>query len=118
MFKDRHHIIHGRREWEARPEAKSIRETPSLIVRMDREDHTELHRNCPAIPLLGYHALMRTRQLYEENENPLKSMENLMTAIEKASTHPKTHPVEKGLAELAVWAIDLQRPYIKGALEL
>lgn len=116
MFQDAHHIIHERKEWSLRPEAKSIRETPSLIVRMDRSEHNEIHRNCPAIPLLGYHALVRTRQAFEEGDSPLESMENLMTAIEAASKHPKANTIEKHLAELAVWAIDLQRPYIGGVL--
>jgi hypothetical protein len=39
-------------------------------------------------------------------------MDNLMLAIEKAGNHPRAHIVEKKLAELAVWAIDLQRPFI------
>lgn len=116
MFKDAHHIIHENREWSLRPEAKSIRETPSLIVKIDREEHNELHRTCPAIPLLGYHALIRTRKTFEVGDNPIQSMENLMRSIEEASNHPRAHEVEKHLAELAIWAIDLQRPFVSAAL--
>lgn len=117
MFRDAHHIIHENKEWSLRPEAKSIRETPSLIVKMERGDHNELHRNCPAIPLLGYHALIRTRKTFEVGDNPIQSMENLMRSIEEASNHPKAHGVEKSLAELAIMAIDLQRPFISAALD-
>lgn len=113
---DRHHIVHERREWSLRPEANFIRESPGLILPIEREAHNELHRNCPAVPLLGYHALLRTRSLFEEGDDQLQSTEHLMTAIEQASKHPKAHIIEKHLAELAVWSLDLQRPYIADAL--
>jgi len=117
MYKDGHHIIHNRMEWSLRPEAKLIRDTPSLIVRMDRSDHDEIHRYCPPVPLLGYHALIRTLQTFEQGETPLKTMDNLMYSIEIASKHPKAHEIEKQLANLAIWAIDLQRPFIAGVLQ-
>ena len=112
MFRDDHHILHNRQEWELRPNAKRLRQTPSLIARLERPLHDEIHRECPPVPLLGHYALERTVRLFEAGSTTLESMDNLMLAIEQSSQHPKAHDIEKHLAELAVWAIDLQRPFI------
>lgn len=119
MFeKHGHHIIHHKAEWSLRPEAKAIRETPSLIVPMERSLHNEIHSNVPAVPLLGYHALMRTSSNFEPiRGDSLKTIENLMAAIETSASHPKAHVIEKHLADLAIWAIDLQRPFIGEAVQ-
>ena len=115
-YRDRHHIIFEKVPWSSRPEAKRIREHPSLIKRMDREDHNEIHRNVTIVPLLGYYGLQRTWASFEPGHNALKSMENLMGAFEAAGNHPKAHPIDKQLAELACWAVDLQRPFIADVL--
>lgn len=114
MYRDNHHLLFSRQEWSLRPEAKALRENKSLIVNATRAEHEELHRNCPAVPLLGYSALVRVLCDYEPGNNQLESIENLMRSIDKAGSHPKAHPVEKKLSELTVWALDLQRPFIAG----
>lgn len=115
MFRDRHHLVFDRVSWSSRPEAKRIREDKSLIVRLDRIDHDELHRHTVPVPLLGYHALVRTFKSYEPGDTPLESIENLMGSIEQAVNHPKAHPLERELGGLAVWALDLERPFIAEA---
>ena len=84
---------------------------------MPRQLHERIHRECPAVPLLGYYALVRTLRDFEPNPNPLKSMDSLMLAIEGSTEHPRVHPIEKQLGLLAVQAIDTQRPYIREAIE-
>lgn len=118
MFEKKgHHIVHSRAEWSLRPEGKAIRGTPSLIVPMERSLHNEIHDNVPAIPMLGYHALARTLSRFEPTHDTLQTMENLMSAIEQSVDHPKAHIIEKHLADLAIWAIDLQRPFIGEAVQ-
>ena len=116
MFRDAHHSLFNRQEWSMRPEAKKLRETPTLITKMERSDHDLIHRHCPPVPLLGYYALVRTLHTFQEGDNSLESIENLMRAIEKSSTHPKTHEIERRLSDLAVWSLDLQRPFIADVL--
>lgn len=116
MYKDGHHIVNNRLEWSLRPEAKQLRETPSLIPRLERPLHEQIHRDTPAVPLLGYHTLRRTLNTFEPTNDTLETMSNLMLSIEDASLHTKAHYVERELAMLAVYAIDLQRPYIKEGL--
>lgn len=113
---DAHHLIHSKRDWSTRPETLIIREHPSLIPRIDRDTHEALHRACPPVPLLGYHALLRTIRLWTPHEDTIRSMDNLMFAIEEASWHPKSHPIESALAELAIQAIDLQKPFVRSGL--
>lgn len=115
---DRHHIVHNRLEWSSRPESSAIRETISLIPRMDRAAHDELHRNCPPIPLLGFHALQRTLSDFHPTHDTFESMDALMKSMEYASHHPKAHPIEKQMALLAIQAVDLQRPYVRAGIIL
>lgn len=112
-----HHILHNRKEWTLRPEARKLRETPSLIPVLGTwAIHKELHDNCPPVPCLGYNGLLQAYKNFEPTDDTFTSVDNLLFAIEKASHHPKAHPVERELAQLAVEAIDLQRPYIKEGL--
>lgn len=113
-YRDGHHILHERREWTNRPQASAIREHPSLIPRIPRELHEEIHANVPPVPLLGYYALVRTAKLWTPDPDTITSMENLMEAIDKASKHERSHPIESDLAHLAIQAIDLQRPFLRG----
>lgn len=110
--KDKHHIVHYGLEWSLRPQAKQIRETPSLIPETPRDFHDYIHESVPAIPLLGYHALLHTLSRFEPTNDTIQTLDSLMTAIEYAEHHPKAHDIERDLARLAINALDLQRPFI------
>lgn len=111
-YHDRHHILNNRQEWSLRADARTLRETPTLIPVLDRDLHETLHANTPPVPLLGFYALRSTLANFQEGVTPLQSMDNLMFAIEAAGKNPRTHPLERSLGDLAIQAIDLQRPYI------
>lgn len=110
--RDNHHIIFNRLEWSLRQDARSIREDPSLIVNMERSLHEEIHATCPAVPLLGHAALQVVRRNWEPDANHLRSMDNLLFAIDSVSIHPRAHYIERAQALLVSQAIELQRPYI------
>jgi len=112
---DKHHLLFTEQHWSSNKTAQALRTQQSLIIRLSREVHEENHRQNPAVPLLGYYTLSRTLSMYEPEKTPLASAESLMTAIEIAANHPRAHDIEKNLAELAIWAIDLQRPFIKNS---
>ena len=109
---DRHHVVHNRQEWSLRPEAFAIREHPSLITRIDRQLHNEIHRACPAIPLLGFHTLRRVLHIWEPDTDISKSVDNLSMAMEEAANHPRSSYVESELARLAAHAVNLQLPFL------
>ena len=111
-MQDRHHVLFNRQEWGLREQSLYLRNQPLLIPTIDRDAHTELHRDCPAVPPLGYHALKRVVKLWEPGNTPLRAMANLSHAIEASTRNPFAHRIEKELAHLAAEAIDLQRPYI------
>lgn len=112
MFRDSHHILHNRQEWELRAEGKALRRTKSLIPTLTRAEHEEIHANVPAVPLLGYHALRRTLQLFEPTNNTLESVDSLIRSIDESGRNPKAHYVERGVSELAIWALELQLPFL------
>lgn len=115
-FRDKHHVLHDRQEWTLRPQAERLREIPTLVPEMDRRDHDRIHAICPSVPLLGYHTLQIVQNRFVEGRTTLQSMDNLMAAIERSKSHPRAHQIEKDLADLAIHAIDLQRPLIAEAL--
>ena len=111
---DKHHVLHNRVEWSARPQAAALRESPPLIPLIDRDIHNELHAIAPPVPLLGYYALNRIATLYQPQDSTIASLDSLISAIDKAGKHPKAHRVERGMAELAISAIEIQRAILRG----
>jgi len=111
---DRHHILHNRVEWTARTQSETLRESPPLVPRLDRSVHNEVHKIAPAVPLLGYYALNRILLLYEPHEYTMPSIDSLLMAIDQAGNHRKAHPVERGMADLAIQAIEIQRAILRG----
>ena len=116
--KNIHHPIHNRLEWTLRPEAQYIREHPTLLFPMEIPLHQELHQKCPTIPLLGVHALQQVVRIWKPSQDKLQSIDNLQFAIERAGNHPRAHEVERSLGQLAIHAIDLQKPYLRESLGL
>lgn len=110
---DRHHVIFNKREWESRPQYKSLRENEGLIVPMDRDIHNELHRAVPFVPVMGYYGIMAVQREFYRDRTRLGTIENLMFAIEKSMEHPKLSDIERSLAGLALQAVDVQRPFIR-----
>jgi len=109
---DKDHLLWTEAHWSSTPDARALRTIPSLIVELDRDDHEAKHHETPPVPLLGHYAIRRTLNTYEPGSNPIESLDNLMLAIEQAANSPKAHIIEKHLAELAIWALDLQHPFV------
>lgn len=109
----KHHILHERASWSARPEFKQLRGTPSLIPRIDRDVHDALHAHCPAVPILGSHAMRRVNMLFEPTGDTFEDIDGLSRAFDKATKHPRAHQLERDLAGLAIETMRLQIPYIR-----
>lgn len=112
-MRDNHHILHSRQEWELRPQARALRENKTLIPNLDRSTHNELHRMCPPVPILGYHALNKVLSEFYPARDTLQSMDNLLFAIELAANMPQAHRIEREMAHLAIQAIELQKPFVR-----
>ena len=110
---DRHHVLWNKREWESRPQYKELRETPGLIVPMEREVHHELHRAVPFVPVLGYYGILAANRAFEEGADHLESIDNLALAIDSIHKNRRMSGIERGLADLALESIELQLPFIR-----
>lgn len=112
-----HHILHHKKQHEATPDNDFLRRrAPGMMARMAIDAHDELHQNCPGVPPLDVWTAMRVRRLYVPTDNPLQGIENYMRAVEQAMKHPRSHHIERALSQLAIHAVDLQRPYIREGL--
>lgn len=84
---------------------------------ISREVHEELHSKAPIVPLLGYHALIRTASDFKAQEGDyMRTIDELLFSIDRSIQHPKTKFVEAELAQLTMRAIEIQKPFIKQGL--
>lgn len=114
--RSRHHILHHRVEWTARPQAEQLRESPPLIPELEDDDHIFVHANAPAVPVLGVYALQHVNNLYVPAPCTFKSIDSLLLAIDKAGKHPRAHEIERSMGQLTIQAIEIQRAILKGIL--
>lgn len=110
----RHHLLHEASAWSSREDAQYLRTSPPLIPRIDRQTHNALHEACPPVPLLGAYTLRTVAGLYEPKQTTLGSIDSLSWAIKEASKNKNAHFIERELCELAVRAIRLQIPFLRG----
>lgn len=113
-IEDRHHVLHTRAQWTSNRDASALRNTNLLIPQIDRDTHEAIHAGCPSIPLLGYHALSNVLSTFEVGRNTMQTIDRLLQAIQEESKNPRAHRVEQDLCQLAIQAISLQRPFLRG----
>ena len=108
----KHEILFERVQWTSNRNAKRLRMQPTLRPELDSQTHTELHRNCPLVPLLGTYALDMVSDRFTPGRDVTQSVNSLLMAIDSIE-HSKLHPVQKELAQLALFAIELQIEYVR-----
>lgn len=117
-YQDKHHVLHHARDWLTRKPAEALRENEWLIPPLDRDVHEDLHRAVPAVPLLGYHALVRTANDFTPHPGDyLRSMDEFIKSVDRAIHHRLTKPLEAELGMLTMRAVELQKPFIKMGLK-
>lgn len=116
MTMSRHHILFEASAYNSRPEARALRTTHSLIPRIDRDIHDDLHTFCPSVPLLGSQALLKVCEYFNPTGDTMRDMDGLMSAIERSTRSRSFHPLERDLGGLAIESIETQRPYIEKGL--
>lgn len=109
-----HHVLFYRAQWEAMPATQALRRKPGLIVPSIRFTHDRLHREVEQVPALStYMAAHALSNYVDYPHNHLRSADSLMKAIEVGTKHHRATPVEIAVAQLAIEAVDLQRPFIR-----
>lgn len=113
-FFDYHHYCYYKGVWEMN-ELREIRENPRHKVLIHRMGHIALHRAVECVPPLSVHLagnVIQELKAYDDKD-PLTNLDNLQSSINYAKTYPRTSELEKRIAELTIYALDLQKPFIK-----
>lgn len=110
----RHHILFTQNTWESQDTTRALRRLPQLIVPLHDDEHNALHQAISTIPLLDHNTARRVQKDYLPiRDDYIGSMFSLMSCISDAIRHPRVGEIERGLAQLAVHAVELQLPFIR-----
>ncbi len=111
---DKHHICFPRLVYEANADTKEIRRNRWLMPTLVRVGHTALHDEVIFVPPLDMYTAQRVRRDFDPvRGNYIRSIENLMFAIEDALQHPRTRAIQIESAQVTIHALELQIPFIK-----
>jgi hypothetical protein len=114
-----HHTLFTRKTMESQETTKCLRRNHWLMPPLEDAPHTALHREISTVPLLDPHTAMRVHQYFEPVEGDyIASLYSLMRTIEASIRHPRAGGIEKGLGNLAVFALEEQLPFIRAGLVL
>lgn len=113
---DRHHLLFERSTWASNPQSKRLRSTTSLIPRIDRELHDEIHRQMATVPMLGRQAMFRVVNYFEPTGNTLADIDGLALSIERATKPGHSPEGERLLGELAIDSLMRQRELLSSHL--
>lgn len=112
---DRHHILEERTTWSATKTLRGLRQTCELIPKIDRDVHNVITAECPIVPILGHHAMLRVAGAFEiERGDTLATLDNFLFAVEYAIDHPKVHSIERSIGALMIASLEIQKPYLVG----
>lgn len=111
-----HHIAHDRTSWQARPQARDIRNNPGLHAYMYDEPHRELHRNTGIVPPPDYDSLIYVSNRLYEGRDPIKGIDEYCKYLEEAVNRPNIKPLVKKLGLLSIESMREQIPYILDGL--
>jgi hypothetical protein len=112
MGSAKHHILFHKTLWKPTEQARSLRNQPLLIPRIDSEVHSALHREVSIVPLPDYNTLSRVQSDYRPFKDHITAMNGLMIAIQENLRRPRVDHLQRALGELTIHAIELQIPYI------
>lgn len=113
---NKHHTQFARAVHESMPNIKKIRNDERLIVPLDIDVHDELHRNVAAVPNLTHNLAGRALSIfndYGDAYDPITNLQNYMASIEEAAKDRRVKELERSMAELTVWACEMQIPFIQ-----
>jgi hypothetical protein len=112
-----HHVLNYRAQWDAMPATKMLRAQPGLLVPGWRRPHDELHRAVEYVPPLSMYIAQSALNGYiDYPEDHLRSMDSFMLATEQATKHRRATPMEVAVANLAIQAVDLQKPFVRAII--
>ena len=114
---EKHHVLFTRETQSSQKATKALRASRWLIPYIEHEAHKELHRTVATVPVMDHYMGVRVLATFSPVDGDyLATMDNFMFSIEDAMQHPRVGIIERGLGELVIAAIELQKPFIKEGL--
>ena len=101
---NRHHELFTRRDFEAKPHTRQLRNHDEFIVPMELEAHQELHEDCLSVPAFSDDEARKILNLMDWRGNYLENIEQLIMLIDRV--------VARRVGELAIANLKNQIPYI------
>ena len=112
-----HHIIFTDATQCAQLATKAIRNCLWLRPRMHQEPHDDIHKALATVPVLDHYTAQRVQRLFHPHPgNYLSTVDNLMFAVDEAIQHPKVRIIERGLGELVIAALEIQKPFLRDGI--
>lgn len=115
---NRHHLCFEAASWECKPDLLKIRRMGAMIVRLDEEVHSELHKAVITVPTPDRYMARRILRDFEPGRGILQTMDNFMFTVQEAMQHPLAGEIEKGLGGLIIQAFELQKPFILDGIKV
>lgn len=113
--RDDHHICHDRVSWEARPEAKRIRD--AVIARnMSRTVHNLLHKDTSPVPVPLYPTMQWVSYSFHEKDDVLDNVNQFIDLLDRANDRRFIKPIELELNMLCIDALQSQIEYVREGL--
>jgi hypothetical protein len=106
---------HGTNEaWLLSSELRALRGHPQNVHTMYRDRHEALHDNVSHVPLLSKMMALRTLATLDslpEAADAIGAINNLQQAIDRAKKSKYSDSIERGIANVAIIALDMQREF-------
>ena len=109
-----HNLLFPQNIWGISPETQALRAHPQLHHTMDIGRHEALHTEVSHVPLLTSKMALRVLSLldaFQETTDPIEAIGNLQLSIERSRQSRQFDAAERGVAGVALMALDMQREF-------
>lgn len=106
-----HHLF-----WTAKNHHDWMRAEPDFQPQMYIPAHNALHSDLQAmsVPEICKPILQAVRANFTPTRDTFDSLDQILLLIDHASEMPQVHPIDRQLAQMAIHALEIQKPYLKG----
>lgn len=107
-----HHLLYERAIWDAHRPNKELRAKHGLRIPMRACVELELHDKIKSVPVPNYRLGAAILDLYVDSTDHLEAIDNLLQAIDQATSSPTNAYSERQLGGMFISVIEQQLPFI------
>lgn len=104
-----HHLM-----WTAENHHDFLRAEHDFQPQMYIPAHNEVHNNTNSVPEFSKGILQIVRAEFRPTGDTLKSLDEVLICIDHASKAEHIHPIDRQLAQMSIYALESQIPYLRG----